>query len=319
MLHRRAPISPVYVRYRQRPASAAARNAMRFDCIWTDARLATLAPGRPGLGIVEHGALAARDGRIAFAGPSADLPAAWDAVDRVRLDGRWITPGLVDCHTHLVYAGDRAHEFELRLAGASYEAIARAGGGILSTVRGDPGGERGRSGGADASPARSLAGGRRHHRGDQVGLRPRSGDRDANAARRAPPGARAQGRRRHQLSRRTCASAGGGRRQGALYRRGLRHDRPDRARPARRRGRRILRKDRLFSGADRARIRGRPGAPACRSSFMPTSSPTCTALDWPPSTARCPPIISSTPTRRASPPWRAPGPSRFCFRAHSTC
>jgi imidazolonepropionase len=108
---------------------------MRFDCIWTDARLATLASGRPGLGIVERGALAAKRGRIAFAGPSTDLPVGWDAADRIRLDGRWITPGLVDCHTHLVHAGDRAHEFELRLAGASYEAIARSGGGILSTVR----------------------------------------------------------------------------------------------------------------------------------------------------------------------------------------
>ncbi len=52
-----------------------------------------------------------------------------------RLDGRWVTPGLIDCHTHLVYAGDRAHEFELRLAGACYEEIARAGGGIVSTVK----------------------------------------------------------------------------------------------------------------------------------------------------------------------------------------
>ncbi|POA78121.1 imidazolonepropionase, partial [Pseudomonas protegens] len=50
------------------------------------------------------------------------------------LEGRWVTPGLIDCHTHLVYAGDRAHEFELRLAGASYEAIAKAGGGIVSTM-----------------------------------------------------------------------------------------------------------------------------------------------------------------------------------------
>jgi imidazolonepropionase len=108
---------------------------MRFDKIWLDARLATLAPGRPGLGIVEHGAVAANDGRIAFAGAMSDLPSGWDAADRVPLDGRWITPGLIDCHTHLVYAGDRAHEFELRLAGASYEEIARAGGGILSTVR----------------------------------------------------------------------------------------------------------------------------------------------------------------------------------------
>jgi imidazolonepropionase len=108
---------------------------MRVDTIWHDARLATLAPGRSGLGIVERGAVAAKDGRIVFAGPAAELPADSDAPRRVALDGRWITPGLIDCHTHLVYAGDRAHEFELRLAGASYEDIARAGGGIVSTVK----------------------------------------------------------------------------------------------------------------------------------------------------------------------------------------
>jgi imidazolonepropionase len=108
---------------------------MQFDTIWLDGRLATLAPGRAGLGIVEPGAVAAKDGRIVFAGPTSDLPGGWNAAERIRLDGRWVTPGLIDCHTHLVYAGNRAHEFELRLAGASYEDIARAGGGILSTVR----------------------------------------------------------------------------------------------------------------------------------------------------------------------------------------
>jgi imidazolonepropionase len=108
---------------------------IRFDNIWLDARLVTLAPDRPGLGIVENGAVAAKDGRIVFAGPMPELPAGWDAINQLALDGRWITPGLIDCHTHLVYAGDRAHEFELRLAGASYEEIARAGGGILSTVK----------------------------------------------------------------------------------------------------------------------------------------------------------------------------------------
>jgi imidazolonepropionase len=69
-----------------------------------------------------------------FAAAASDLPTGWDAIERIGLDGRWVTPGLIDCHTHLVYAGDRAHEFELRLAGASYEEIARAGGGIVSTV-----------------------------------------------------------------------------------------------------------------------------------------------------------------------------------------
>jgi imidazolonepropionase len=108
---------------------------MRFDTIWLDARLAMLAPGRPGLGIVEHGAIAAKNGRIAFVGPAADLPTGWDAKHRVAVSGRWVTPGLIDCHTHLVYAGERADEFELRLAGASYADIARAGGGIISTVK----------------------------------------------------------------------------------------------------------------------------------------------------------------------------------------
>jgi imidazolonepropionase len=108
---------------------------MLFDKIWLNSRLATLDPGQPGLGVIEHGAVAATDGRIAYAGPMADLPQGWDAGVRIDLAGRWVTPGLIDCHTHLVYAGSRAHEFELRLAGASYEEIARAGGGILSTVR----------------------------------------------------------------------------------------------------------------------------------------------------------------------------------------
>jgi imidazolonepropionase len=107
---------------------------MRFDTLWRDARIATLAPDRPGLGEVA-GVVAAKDGRIAFVGPQSELPTGWDAARTVNLDGRWVLPGLVDCHTHIVYAGDRAHEFELRLKGASYEEIARAGGGIVSTVK----------------------------------------------------------------------------------------------------------------------------------------------------------------------------------------
>lgn len=107
---------------------------MRFDTIWRDARIATLAPQAAGLGEVT-GAVAARDGRIAFVGPETGLPTGWDAARTVKLDGRWITPGLIDCHTHIVYGGDRAHEFELRLKGASYEEIARSGGGIVSTVK----------------------------------------------------------------------------------------------------------------------------------------------------------------------------------------
>jgi imidazolonepropionase len=108
---------------------------MRFDRLWTNAQLATLVQDSPGLGVVAPGAIGERDGRIAFVGSAADLPADADAAERIDCEGRWITPGLVDCHTHLVYAGDRAREFEQLLAGASYAEIARAGGGIAATVR----------------------------------------------------------------------------------------------------------------------------------------------------------------------------------------
>ncbi|MBX3484685.1 imidazolonepropionase [Phenylobacterium sp.] len=104
---------------------------MQVDRIWTNARLATLAGD--GLGIVEDGVVACADGRIAYAGPAAGAPGL-DGGERIDCAGRWITPGLIDSHTHLIWAGDRAHEFELRLAGASYEEIARAGGGIVSTM-----------------------------------------------------------------------------------------------------------------------------------------------------------------------------------------
>lgn len=105
------------------------------DHIWSNARLATMAGAMPGLGVVEGGAIGVRDGRIAWIGPEADLPAGLLDVPTIDCEGRWITPGLIDCHTHLVYAGNRAREFELRLEGASYEQIARAGGGIASSVR----------------------------------------------------------------------------------------------------------------------------------------------------------------------------------------
>ena len=108
--------------------------AERFDTIWHHARLATMT-GPAGLGVVENGVIAARNGRIAYAGPASDFPATAGADEQIHCEGRWITPGLVDCHTHLVYGGNRAVEFEQRLAGVSYEEIARAGGGIVSTVR----------------------------------------------------------------------------------------------------------------------------------------------------------------------------------------
>ena len=93
--------------------------ADRIPCrrVWRNARLATMAG--PGLGAVEDAALAIDGERIVFAGPEADLPAGMlDGAEIIDAEGRWITPGLIDCHTHLVYAGDRAKEFELRLGGA---------------------------------------------------------------------------------------------------------------------------------------------------------------------------------------------------------
>lgn len=104
--------------------------------LWRKARLATMRPDLPGLGVVEAGAVLARGGRIVFAGPEAELSSdlVGDA-ETVDCEGRWITPGLVDCHTHLVWAGNRAKEFELRLEGASYEEVAKAGGGIVSSVK----------------------------------------------------------------------------------------------------------------------------------------------------------------------------------------
>ena len=115
--------------------SKAGSETLLCDRLWTNARLATMAPGVSApYGAVEDGVVAARDGRILYAGPRSDAP-AFKATETIDCAGRWITPGLIDCHTHLVYGGDRAHEFELRLQGATYEEIARAGGGILSSVK----------------------------------------------------------------------------------------------------------------------------------------------------------------------------------------
>lgn len=107
-----------------------------WDTLWRDANIATMVAGKGPYGAIERGAIAVKDGRIAWLGYAADLPGDGDQLAHVqhRLDGAWITPGLIDCHTHLVFGGDRSREFEMRLEGKSYEEIARAGGGIVSTV-----------------------------------------------------------------------------------------------------------------------------------------------------------------------------------------
>jgi imidazolonepropionase len=104
--------------------------------LWTHARIATMAQAADApYGWLEDGALAVEDGRIAWVGASDSVPATMRAGSVHDAQGALITPGLIDCHTHLVYAGDRAGEFEARLQGASYEDVARAGGGIVSTVK----------------------------------------------------------------------------------------------------------------------------------------------------------------------------------------
>ncbi|MDR7032554.1 imidazolonepropionase [Mesorhizobium sp. BE184] len=115
--------------------AAGQSNAGAGGKVWRNARLATLSASLPGLGLVENGAIVAIDGRIVYAGLEADMPSAPAGAETIDCEGRWITPGLIDCHTHLVHAGNRANEFEMRLAGATYEEVAKAGGGIVSSVR----------------------------------------------------------------------------------------------------------------------------------------------------------------------------------------
>ena len=105
-----------------------------WDLLITDARIATMRADDPDYGVIEDGAIAVTDGALAWIGAQSQLPKN-AAAETVSVAGRWLTPALIDCHTHLVFGGDRAEEYEQRLGGASYEDIARAGGGIMSTVR----------------------------------------------------------------------------------------------------------------------------------------------------------------------------------------
>ena len=95
----------------------------------------TLATMTDGYGLVPDAAVVIEGDRIIWAGPRAQIPGPYDALPPIDLGGRLVTPALIDCHTHIVFGGDRATEFEMRLNGASYEEVARAGGGILATVK----------------------------------------------------------------------------------------------------------------------------------------------------------------------------------------
>ncbi|MEE8220891.1 MAG: imidazolonepropionase [Woeseiaceae bacterium] len=104
-----------------------------WDLLLTNARIATMQESDVAYGVIEHGALGIADGKIAWVGPESELPSGINC-RTLSLQNRWLTPALIDCHTHVVFGGNRAEEFEQRLMGVSYEEIAKAGGGILSTV-----------------------------------------------------------------------------------------------------------------------------------------------------------------------------------------
>jgi len=106
-----------------------------IDFLIRNAAVATMEPGAAPYGLIPDAAVAVRDGQVAWVGPEAAIGEAAGNLPVRDLGGRLVTPALVDCHTHVVFGGDRAREFELRLQGASYEEVARAGGGIVSTER----------------------------------------------------------------------------------------------------------------------------------------------------------------------------------------
>lgn len=107
---------------------------MKTSKLFVDLNAATMCENQDAYGMIENAAIAITEGVIAWVGPVAELPTAFASLPRESFDGRTVTPGLIDCHTHIVHGGDRSVEFEMRLKGASYEELARAGGGIVSTV-----------------------------------------------------------------------------------------------------------------------------------------------------------------------------------------
>jgi imidazolonepropionase len=104
-----------------------------WDLLLTNAHIATMRESDVAYGVIENGALGIADGKIAWVGPESELPSGINC-RTLSLHDRWLTPALIDCHTHVIFGGNRAEEFEQRLMGVSYEEIAKAGGGILSTV-----------------------------------------------------------------------------------------------------------------------------------------------------------------------------------------
>ncbi|MFT6099102.1 MAG: imidazolonepropionase, partial [Arenicella sp.] len=108
---------------------------MPQEILYQECTIATMQAGQVDYGLIENGAIAVVDGRVAWVGEATRLPQEYRGMSSESLGDRLVTPALIDCHTHLVFGGDRAREFEMRLKGASYAEISRAGGGIVSTVK----------------------------------------------------------------------------------------------------------------------------------------------------------------------------------------
>ena len=288
---------------RPRQASAVEGNAMaeRFDRIWHNARLASLRADLPDLGIIEHGVIAACDGRIAFAGSRSDFPSDADATERIDCAGRWITPGLVDCHTHLVFGGNRAHEFELRLQGASYEEIARAGGGIVSTVAATRAASEAELVASALPRLDALI-------GEGVttleiksgyGLNTETEMRQLSAARAL--GREPAGPHPDVVSRRACTASGSRWRQGPIHRSCLPRDvAVGGAGRARRRGRCLHGRHRVLAESKRRGCSARQRRLDYRSNCMPINCRTSAEQHWLRNFRLCPPIIWNTPMRLAS-------------------
>jgi len=120
----------------QTPAHTSTSTSTQWQTLWLNVNLATMENGGENYGEILDAALAITDGKIAWLGKESNLPAYnKDEIEVIDGQGKWLTPGLIDCHTHLVYGGNRANEFEMRLQGKSYQEIAEAGGGIVSTVK----------------------------------------------------------------------------------------------------------------------------------------------------------------------------------------
>ena len=252
--------------------------------LWTHCRAATMQAGaaQP-YGLVEDAAIAVEGERLAWVGPMQRAAPDLARPQRSAHDcaGALITPGLIDCHTHLVYGGDRAHEFELRLGGASYEDIARAGGGIASTVRAT------RAATEAELLAQALPRLRALMSEGVTTIEIKSGyglslehERKMPAASPARLGAARTGGRAHHLPGRPCAAAGIQRAADEYIDGSAAHAAAVARARAGRCGGCVLRAHRLQPGADRARVPGRAPRSACRSSCMPNNSATAVARRW---------------------------------------